>query len=263
MSIEADKQTPRIDFGLAGSFVYDGVRIDPQELFKRYESSPLGIEHAKQRPRFAQEGIGYGYEPLEQFQDDLGIDVHPVRHMLYTHNTIAMPLIIKQQFSLNAQKFTPDGVAEVKTTAMLHDVGECTHPEIADALGIVPGGDRKYGTHSEQDKIDEKRVRNYIFAKYFPDLPPRLLARVNQIDEKEDMDDFPTLAFNVVERFGYLTSAMRAALIVRHEEYTPGDERIAQLGRLATIVSTTHYGFLRSQQETFPYLKPALDALMY
>lgn len=251
---------PELD--IFSSFLYEGVSINPRELVQRYISTPHGIHHSQQQLRFAQPE-GYKYEPREQFLKDLGDDVHPVRHMLHTHDNITVPLIAYQNSSQETRNFTETEIAELRTTAALHDLGECTHQDMETKLGFKPKGDLKYGTGLPADKLNEKLIRNHLYDLYYPDLPRKLLDRVDEIDFKES-DDFCVLAFDMIERLGYYTTSRMAARVVIQEKanYKPGDNRIAQLGRLATIVSNTHYSVLRSHEETFPYLKGTLDKLI-
>jgi hypothetical protein len=262
MRIENHK-TPNSQHDLQGSFVYDGVLISPIELFERYRDSEHGQHHAGQRLRFSQD-TAYHYESLEQFLEDLGDDVHPVRHMIHTHDAITVPLLVAQREHHEGLQFTPDQEAELRTTAVLHDIGECTHGSIEKELGFTPEGDVKYGTEGVLDrKVKEQKIRAYMYEKYFTDLPARLLARVDEIDFKQT-DDLAVEAFDVIERLGYFTTARRAADIVIREQahFIPGDDRISQLGRLAVIVSHNHYPVLRRSQYTFPYVKQALDKLV-
>ena len=240
----------------AESFVYDGIEVSPQELFDRYASSPHGEFQSRQDPRFAQI---YNYEPFPQFIEDLGDDVHPVRHMIHTHDTITVPLLRYQRYSHKHPPFSDDHEAELRTAAVLHDIGECEDSDILENVGFTLG-DVAYGTMAEDHKEKEKIIRGYLYDKYFHDVPERLLNRVDQIDLKETKD-IAVMAFEVIERVGYYLTSRRAAEIVIENrlKYQQGDERIAQLARLATIVSFNHREFLQTQVGAFPYVNEVLS----
>ncbi len=259
MSQKTIQQNPDKHQDLRGSFVYDGIEVDPLALLDRYAASEHGLFQAEQDPRYSQ---SYDYQPPRELIVDLGDDVHPVRHMLHTHNAITVPLLAAQRDSPYVPSFSSEEEAELRTAAVLHDIGECTHPKIKAAIGFTVG-DAEYSTHKDDDKLKEKLVRGHLFEKYFSDVPPRLLGRVDAIDLKE-ADDLAVQAFEVIERLGYYVTALRARDIVIAEKPSfDGNNqqavmRIAQLGRLAAVVAHNHYGFLRSQQDDFPYVKQVL-----
>ena len=261
-SIEVLQFRHDVSYDPAEPYSYEGVEIDPVEVFDRYAESEHGQFHSNQSPRYSQR-TAYNYFPHSQFLDDLGDDVHPVRHMLHTHHNIAVPLIEVQNRYSRTQDFSNQAAAELRTTALLHDLGECMHPSIVENLGYALG-DVQYGTAAPDHKDKELAIRDHLLKLYYPDLPGKLLDRVNEIDFNSGKQaDFLSCAFEVVERLGYFMTSRRAAEIVIKEQksYEPGDHRIAQLGRLATIVGNNHYAFLRSQQRKFPYVKSVLDSL--
>jgi hypothetical protein len=248
-------------------FMYDGVAVQPLELWTRYAESPHGQFHATQPLRYHQH---YSYEPREQFLADLGDDVHPVRHMLYTHTEITIPFL-QAQYAADPTFERFDAIQEVQllTAAALHDLGECTAIDIKENVGYALG-DVAYGEMADDHKTREKTIRNYLFDTYFEDMPPNLLKRVDEIDLRET-SDICVEAFEVIERLGYFILSRRAAdIVIKSKPRTAvstgpkfrQSNRIAQLARLATIVGHGHYAFLRSKQDKFAYIKPALDRLV-
>jgi hypothetical protein len=258
MSIHA---SPEVLASVSQPREYDSVRVDPCELYNRYSTSEYGRYHATQQLRYAQDN-GYRYGNREQFLHDLGPDVHPVEHMLYTHDEITVPLIAEQQAHHRSTRLSENEITELRTAAMLHDLGECTHPAVAAIVGFDPSGDVKYGTHLPDHKTQEKIVRNHIFDLYYNDVPKRLLKRVDQIDLKE-VDDYTVRTFEVIERLGYYITASRAANLVMEADgsHIEDEKRIMQLGRLAISVSRNHFSFLNSVANTYPFVERTLGDL--
>lgn len=261
MTIESPPlQTPENHSDLRGSFIYDGITVDPQALYDRYASSPHGLFHAKQPARYSQ---SYRYGMGRDLIVDLGDDVHPVKHMLHTHDNITVPFLEAHREE-GEVPFSPEEEAELRTTAILHDVGECTDTEIKEKLGFTLG-DVEYGLLLEDHKEKEILIRNHIYSRYFTDIPRRLLDRVDEIDSRAT-EERVVRAFEVIERIGYYATAQRAASIVVNEK-TKFDQdhgyqsllRTAQLGRLALVVSNNHRSFLESQQDEFPYVRRILN----
>lgn len=256
-------QAPEKHLDLREPFVYDGEIINPEELFQRYADSPYGLHHSKQPARYSQ---SYGYSLDRSIIKDLGDDVHPVLHMKYTHDEITVPFLEEQRNHANngVPSFSLDEEAELRTAAFLHDIGECTHPNIEAEIGFTVG-DLEYGTFLDGDKDKELAVRRFMFTEHFPDVPERLLARVDEIDSRKS-DDFVVRAFEVIERIGYFIAARRAAHILMSEHRSFDQDhshqallRTAQLGRLAIFVTKGHQPFLESQQNEFPYIRKVIE----
>lgn len=257
--------TPEQSPAFPESFMYDGVAVDPLELFDRYASSEMGKAHAEQRARYGQDDTKYFfYGTSEQMVTDLGPDVHPVHHMRWTYDQITVPLLSAQPLSREAPQLTEDEKAEVAVTTVLHDIGEASSLELAQQLGIKLHGDVGYGTKSPDSEAAELAVRSYFFRTLFSDVPARLLGRVNAIESKKDMDDLATETFDVIERLGYYETGKMADTLLITEKFDPETSdllRVAQLGRLASRVSNDHYAWLRSKQYRFPHIKAKLDQL--
>lgn len=223
------------------------------------QKAPHGLHHATQPLRYRQH---YDYQPREQFLEDLGDDVHPVRHMLYTHTEITVPFLLAQRVTESGfERFSKVQEVQLLTAAAIHDTGECTSEDISENVGYVLG-DVAYGDAPEDHKQREKAIRGYLYDLYFQDVPPNLLQRVDEIDLRET-NDICVEAFEVIERLGYYTTACQARDVVMAEKRNPQpSHRISQLARLATIVGYSHYNWLRSRESKFAYLKPALDRLI-
>lgn len=243
-------------------FVYGGVLINPHELFERYANSEFGQDHALQTPRYAQVDNGYSYGDRDRFIAELGDDVHPVRHMLHTHDEIAVPFLNAQRTDLDAEQFTEEQEGEIRVTSVLHDTGECTSPKLQVHFDFPLVGDLRYGTMPIGHKDKERQVRNFLYGVLYPDVPAELLRRVDELDFKES-DDIACEAFDVIERIGYFQRSVRASELIIAEGDTMEDvHRIAQLGRLAVFVGENHRRVLWSKRHRFPYVRQFFERFL-
>lgn len=227
-----------------------------QDLHDLYANSQFGQHHALQPARYSAD---YGYD-REQMILDLGDDVHPVRHMLYTESLIARPLMAAQNSS-GDEKFEPEQVVAMRMAALLHDVGECEHPHIVANVGHTVG-DVSYEVKTQTDGDSETLIRQFLYGQLYSDIPRNLLdAADDVIDHKEG--SLSREAFNTMERLGYYITAIRAgetALKLLERRPSNLDLRITQLGRLALRVTENHRSFLQERTERFPYLEIVLKS---
>lgn len=243
---------------LSPTVMYEGVEIDPREILDRYIASPYGQYHCEQRTRFAQEN-GYFYGTREDFISDLGQDVHPVGHMLYTHDNVTVPFLVAQRPEAT---FTLEEEAVLRVTAVMHDFGENGHPAIAEAVGCEPGEDVKWGTHIEGQKDAELIRRNFIYDQLFPDIPKQLLYQVDQVDAGHGGLG---RAFNIIERLGYFMTAMIARDIAYvadkdfHVMNPDEQKRVSQLARLALAVDYSQRGVLHSVRNEYKFVDHILE----
>lgn len=239
-----------------GEFMPGGLRFE--DLHNRYVASQFGLHHDGQPARYSQ---NYGYDRSLMIED-LGDDVHPVRHMPYTESRLARPLMVVQNV-VGDERFDPGQIVAVRMAALLHDTGECEHPLIQDLVGHTVG-DISWELKAQADGDKETLIRQYLYEQLYPDVPADLLCEADDvIDYKEG--SLPREAFNTVERLGYYTTAIRAGeRALSLLEMTPPEiepaPRVVQLGRLALRVSNDHRGFLQGRSERFPYLDEVLKA---
>ena len=236
-----------------GEFLRGGLRFE--DLHKRYAASQFGLHHDGQPARYSQD---YGYD-RSMMIEDLGDDVHPVRHMSHTESQLARPLMVVQN-AAGDERFDPRQIIAVRMAALLHDTGECEHPLIRDSVGHTVG-DISWELKALADGDKENLIRQYLYGQLYPDVPADLLNEADDvIDHKEG--SLPREAFNTVERLGYYTTAIRAGETALRllESRAAGEpnQRIVQLGRLALRVSNNHRGFLQERSERFPYLEEVL-----
>lgn len=238
--------------------------LEYDELFNRYRESKFGLHHAKQTPRYAQPDK-YEYDH-SQILEDLGKDVHPVEHMQHTHDTITQPFVVAQ-----AHELTPREVVVLRLGTLLHDMGECTHPDLADVGELI--GDTPYDEKVEGEENNEQKLRHYIIDEVWPKIPTDLIAEIDEMI----MNPESKLGhmFNSIERLGYLETGLEASGVVvdnYNGELAPelaqknpwARNRLRQLSRLATQVANTnpqlekpfqqHYQELNKRREEYPYI---------
>jgi hypothetical protein len=221
-------------------------------LFNRYVTSPYGLSHAQEKPRFFQR---YGYEP-SQMLEDLGDDVHPVFHMRHTHDVPLVGLLaVQNSGEFSVPQFTALEIVACRLTAYVHDMGEGTH---TDFLGVVKEvvGDKAWGTKSAEDDQKESAIRRFIFEKLFTDIPTEILNIVDRtILEPEDSP--LGKPFEITERIGYYLTAMRAGKIALEAHFSNRSDRdeisLSQLTKLALIVSNNHHGVLDQNRYNYPF----------
>lgn len=225
--------------------VTDGISYT--EVSARYSNSLFGAHQAQQPLRYSQH---YGYDPTLMLKD-LGDDVHPVRHMSHTHRKITVPLIAGQIWD-GRERFSPQQISGLRLAAEVHDIGECEHISILEAVGATVG-DVFYEAKQRTDSETERQIRAYLYGQLYPDLPEELLE---QAEDTIDSDNsFHGFAFETVERVGYYQTAMRAGetalRLIKKESETPRFQRLAQL---ALRVSQNHSETLRGRAGDFPYV---------
>lgn len=228
-------------------------------LHERYAKSSYGLHHATQPVRYSQV-YAYGRELMLQ---DLGDDVHPVCHMPYTEAEIVRPLIAAQNTN-GHERFDTEQIMALRVAALLHDIGECEHPEIHQNTGRKVG-DVVWSLKTELDGASETLIRQYIYGKLYGDIPAWVLGAADDIIDNK-AGSLPREAFNTAERLGYYKTGLRAGEVALrlYERRTEKDElRFTQLGRLAIEVTNNHRQFLQERSERFPHLDEVLKTTEY
>ena len=223
-------------------------------LFARYVSSDHGRHHADQPVRYANK---YPYQ-RDQMLEDLGDDVHPVRHMSYTATEIVSPLL-DYEIRNGHEPISTEDIVAIRIAAHFHDIGECEHPSLLDAVGKTVG-DVAYGQKTDEDEATEAAIREHIYEELYPDLDPELLAKVEAIIQNAD-DSLRPAAFSTAEHIGYLLTGLRAG-IKALELMATGEtdsERFEQLRRLGGQVPLSHMARFMSFEQRFGYVNHVLD----
>lgn len=230
----------------------DGVSFSIAEIADTYAESEYGQYHAGQNPRFAQY---YGYEP-DRMLEDLGNDVHPVRHMVHTEG-IFRTLMQFQGMHPGPEvvPFTDQRQVVVnQIAAIVHDMGENEHPAIAEALSVEPVGDKPKDQKTSDHEAVEARIRQHLYNELYPDDLSGLLADAEAV--LADPESFDGRAFETTEYLGYYQTAMAAgqlALAIQtHTPWLRDTHRFNQLVRLAQRVSNNWHDTLAARAAEFP-----------
>lgn len=236
----------------ADTYVNNMGEDAPFDFYETYRDSRFGMHHAEQAPRFYQK---YGYDQAQMLLD-LGADVHPVGHMKYTHDEIALPLLSAQLASSTARAFSTLDVRALRVAALTHDIGECEGSEILEKMGFTVGDVAKMeknGDHEDQEAL----IRDYLYRQLYSDVPELLLEKAEAITMNRD-NDFATYAFNSCENLGYYQTALRAGELAIFSTLPP-DNRTTQLGSLAVDVSGRWRPVLERAANDFPYIERVME----
>ncbi len=231
-----------------------------ESLYSRYAQSDFGRFHATQPLRYSQ---NFGYEP-GQMLADLGDDVHPVRHMWHTEQNVLRPFLLSQNTHRDRdfEYIVPEQVAALRSGVLLHGIGECEDPRIKQAIGLSVG-DKFYETRTQQDNLNEAKVRRYLYDQLFQDVNADFIGSAEDIIAGS-RDHFLEQAFNTVEIIGYYQTAMTAgAVVLKSLEASAGrpepSHRLLALGRLAVRVRDNHYPTLHERTASYPYTTTVLS----
>jgi len=228
-----------------------------QDLFDRFTESPHGVWQAGQEPRFYTD---FGYDSARMLRD-LGQDIHPTDHMWYTYKQTTQLLAAEQikyeRLGETPGEHLPRGreLAAVRLGALLHDIGECTHPQLTEAVGGTIG-DIPFGRKTAAHKQLESSIRGHLFQAYYADLPDWLLQRCESlVSHGEDSPSHDVM--QVAHDIGAYRTAIQAGSVWLHERgkgggrAPGGEQRLDALGRLATQVSGRAYESLEPWRETY------------
>jgi hypothetical protein len=221
-----------------------------------YAGSIYGIHHAEQPLRYSQY---YAYD-RDSMLEDLGDDVHPVRHMAYTEAEIVVPLITVQNQSAD-EHFADEEATVIRAAALLHDIGECEHAEIQQYTGYRVG-DVAWDLKTDEDGKSEWAIRQFLYSKLYTEIPIDFLEAADDIIDNKD-GSLPREAFYTAERLGYYLTGLKAGEVALrlYEHRTASDElRVTQLGRLALQTTNDHRRYLEKRGERFPHIAEVLGA---
>lgn len=194
----------------------------------------------KQPYRFSQH---FGYDPAQMI-DDLGMDVQPRDHQMETGLYVGWILEAEER-TFGALPMTSDEAGIVLFAALIHDMGETTHPDILAEVGAVVG-DIPYGEKTDADRHVEANVRAALYHRLYPDVSPDVLERVEAIIAHKD-DTILHDIFEAAHSLQAFRTAVRAGdrfaqewwrLIDDPDTMTRDDATIALLGGLFETVAT-------------------------
>lgn len=152
-------------------FLVGGDRQEYLTLFSAYANSEYGRHHREQPLRYE---AAFGCYERPGMLRDLGRDVHPLGHMPATEQ--AFVDLMKQRYSPSFMD-----VHTGRVVAMVHDMGECTHPQIIQQVGAVVG-DIPQGEKTEQQRATEMDVWDFLADRLLRGrLPDAQLDRVRRL----------------------------------------------------------------------------------
>lgn len=206
------------------------------EVLREYREHPWGLHHAQQDPRFSQK---YGYEHAQMLVD-LGADVHPIEHMIFTESQIGRPLIRSMH---ERSRFKPNESHLLRLSFGTHDLGECTHKDFAD----IATGDIVWAEKTEEDEKKEKKVRERIYDEevlwFIPDKQIEIVEAITSYEHELS----PKL--EVAERWGYDLRGITAARLALDAIANNDDSlRTRQLARMGYEVQSRHIDFLEDNR---------------
>ena len=172
--------------GTLPGFMYAPVEtidgpVPVHQLLDRLYNGPHG-QHMRGQPlRFDK----FSYDRERKLADQ-GMDVDPIGHQweaaLYGTYLLEDEMLVHGKL--------PDGLDESDAGLIIfilgvHDMGEDTHPDILATVGATVG-DIPFGQKTDDDRATETAVRNYHWAKTFPDIPPELVERIETVITHRD-----------------------------------------------------------------------------
>lgn len=227
--------------------------FDPlvQKTYQRFAESDFGRFQSTQCLRYAKK---YGYGEREEMLADLGDDIDPLRHMLHTHDEVLLPLIKNKL----PHELSDSGESIIRSAALLHDIGECEHPNVISGTGHSVG-DVLYHEKNGQHELSEAKIRSWFYESLYPDLPEDFLLQVDEVISNNEANEL-SHSFNMAERLGYYETAIRAGRVALSSELTSGNaERTCQLARLSVGVSATHIPVLDKSSSDYEYIEKRLE----
>lgn len=236
------------------------VECDYAQLLDIYARSSHGQHQAEQPLRYG----AFEYDDRATMLGDLGEDVHPIGHMRVTHDHLTNVLAVQPELLYDV--FDNPGEWRVACIAtLLHDIGECTHPELEELCGAVVG-DIPEGCKTDTQRGTESRVRKALYELHFPEEPEMkngTLARAEQIiaHTPEEKDEPLHEAFEVAHRVGTYLTGLRAGSIALREMHhgSEGTKRLTQLAKLAALVTKANVPRLQSDADHYRHAAILLD----
>lgn len=241
-------------------FVTGGRLVEYDELLDRYIKSDFGKHHIEQPARFS--GLPEMAYDRDQMLIDLGDDVHPVHHMRHTHDKIVLPLV-RSQHKTSRPQFSPLGIRAMRLGALLHDIGECTHPKIEREVGGVVG-DIPAPLKTKEHELLEREIRRYLYSELYPDIADKEL-NLAELIIMGDSQLLPVEGFKMAERLGYYLTAMQAGRLAiegKRSSAKDTNPRLRSLGTLGVKVSRDYRPVLDEASDKFKYVEyQMLDTL--
>lgn len=160
----------------------DGGFVAADVLAARSHDSDYGRHMRDEQPlRYTGR---YGYADRTTMLNDFGADLCPIGHQKELGWHMAQ-VIEKQHLFDPTFDLSDNDAAILMFTCLIHDMGEMTHNEVAQATGAVVG-DIPAGSKTAQDRLAEKNVRLFLYDTFYADVDPEVIARAEAIIAHED-----------------------------------------------------------------------------
>jgi len=236
-------------FDQTGIVFPGGVDIG-RVLLDRYAIGEHGMWQAGQPLRYG----AFGSYGREQMLIDLGPDIDPLQHMPVTE--LALVELLAGEGT--SGDWSPGEVCAGRTAAMLHDIGECTHPGIAQSCAVV--GDIPQGEKTEEHRAAEARVRRILYDLYCRDIPDDFLEQVEAIIAHQVTSTIHS-AFEAAHDTSTLKVGLRAGRLALAcmEGSMYNDIRTEQLRRMAKDVTAGVVARVEHHADLFVYPRRVLD----
>lgn len=162
--------------------MHDGSTISADALAARAHDSAYGQHMRDEQPlRFSQR---YEYGDRQTMLSELGTDLCPIGHQQELGWHMAQ-VLEKQRLLDPSFELSDDDAAVLMFTCQIHDMGEMTHAEVAAATGGVIG-DIPAGQKTPEDRLVEKNVRLFLYDRFYADVDPAVMTKVEAIIAHED-----------------------------------------------------------------------------
>lgn len=159
----------------------DGSTLSAHELAARFFDNDFGGDMSKQPLRYEQD---FGYNRSSMITD-LGYDVCPVGHQMELAYHAGTIVEAERTNETTLSSLSDDEIGTLMLASMLHDIGESTHSDIASA-GLTPVGDIPAGKKTNQNRIDEAKVRGFFYKTLFDDIDSPTMQRIEAIISHTD-----------------------------------------------------------------------------
>jgi hypothetical protein len=253
----------QLDAAVSDIYRFDDSRTTTNLRYSRllpaYLATSWGAAHQQQTPRYAQ---SFGYAP-EEMLTDLGDDVDPVWHMNVVHHDVVRLVIDEVVHRDKPGSNDPADITVSRASALIHDMGECLHPD----LNLLCGGtigDLTRGSKTPADRQLERKILETFIDQVYSTWPETFQSRVlDVVTHQEDSEAHELL--QAAHELGFYNTGMRAGQLVlqmierQDPEATMQTARFRQLSRLALEVTQASQPELTALSQDIPGIGRILD----
>jgi len=220
-------------------------------VFDEYILSEHGKQQAEQPLRYES---AFGCYDRQQMLTDLGPDVDPVKHMFVTRNSYLTVLALEEK----TDEWSPADIIAGESAALLHDIGECTHPQLIEQCGAVVG-DIPQGMKTDEQIATEKHIRQALYQLYCSRMPDSLLERVECLVAHRESSPVQQ-ALETAHDVNTFKIGLRAAQIAIQDIQSNNlGSRLKQFSNMAGPVTLSGLQRVEHHASTFRYARLVLD----